>query len=107
MIEIRQGTTETIKITIPKEIPLEDITSVWVYISFHGNIIIDKKGDEIIIDAEKQELRVPLTQRETLRLPAGTKGEIQIRMLDVEGDAYRSDTEEVQISKTNKKGEIT
>lgn len=80
MLIIRQGSTPTITMGIPdhddddKTIDMEHIGNAWVYIwKIKGRPIITKKmsKSEVIKDNENRELKVTLTQEDTLSLPLG------------------------------------
>jgi len=106
MIKIRQGTTTTITVNIPEDIDISTITEAWLYIKF-DELQLDKVLDDMLVDEEENRFLCPLTQEETLALPLGYRGFIQIRMLDENGAAYTSDPlVPVLIEEAYKKGVI-
>lgn len=108
MMKIRQGTTDTINIRIPDSIDLTAITEAWLYIDFGGTLKLDKTLEDMVVEAEAKRIFCPLTQAETLALPAEQTGYIQLRMLDDNGIAYTSDPQvPVFVEKAYKGGVIT
>ena len=67
-MQIIRGTTPTIEITIKNEMDLTAIQEVWVYISQQNKVKVDKKIEDITIDAEHNKISVRLEQDDTLAL---------------------------------------
>ena len=81
-----RGTTPTITMNLPSNVPVNTIDSAIVSIVQSGKEIIGKGLSKMTIDAEKNILAVKLTQEETLSLSAKNKTYVQLKVKTTSGD---------------------
>lgn len=79
-MEIIRGTTPTIIISVQTDIDLSVVSAAWIYISQQNKVRVDKKLNDISIDAEEKTITVTLTQQDTLNLKANIEAFFQIRL---------------------------
>lgn len=99
-----RGTTPTNTITV--DLDLREMT-VFVTYSQAGRVVFEKTNADIEI--EQNEIRVPLTQAETLALSAWDRGQtvfVQIRAIDALGNAVASNIMTTTVNAILKDGEI-
>ena len=77
---MRQGTTPTITMTLPEEIPVDEVTAAVFSIAQTGQEIISKNLSELTVDATSNTLAVTLSQKDTLALDKDIVAEIQIKV---------------------------
>ena len=75
-----RGTTPTITMTLPEEIPVDEVTAAVFSIAQAGQEIISKKLSELTADATSNTLAVTLLQEDTLALDKDVVAEIQIKV---------------------------
>ena len=105
-IRLDQGTTPTITVELGEDILVSDLTDIWFYIYDDcDNIMLDKNIEDMVIDAVNNAVIVPLSQEDTLALSVGD-GKLEMRLLDDEDVAYKSEAIKVDIIGTGKGGVI-
>lgn len=97
-----RGTTPTLEFKLPFDVKLIEKASI--ALSQNRTVAIEKTLDDCT--AEGQLLMIKLTQKETLKLRAGTKTEIQVRVKTYDGDALASNIIEVTTDRILREGEI-
>ena len=75
-----RGTTPTITMTLPEEIPVDEVTAAVFSIAQAGQEIISKNLSELTADATSNTLAVTLLQEDTLALDKDIVAEIQIKV---------------------------
>ena len=105
-MEIIRGTTPTIVITIKNEMDLTLVQEVWVYIPQQKKVKIDKKIDDVTIDAEHNKITVKLSQNDTINLKANQDTLFQIRMLLDDDTAIATIAENISVEEIYKEGVI-
>ena len=105
-MQIIRGTTPTIVITIKNEMDLTTIQEVWVYISQQNKVKIDKKIEDVTIDAEHRKISARLEQEDTLALTANKDALFQIRLLLTDDTALATVASEVEVIEVYKDGII-
>ena len=99
-----RGTTPQIKLTLDTNLNLEEIANMWV--TFKGMAIeITKTQADCIILNEDKEIRVNLTQDDTLKLQQG-KVRVQVRFRMNSGKAYATSIGELQLNGILKEGVV-
>lgn len=78
--EMIRGTTPKLTLTIPNEVPLQDIAEAVLSISQGNEEVITKKLTDMEQDAEENKLIVQLTQDDTLALRHDLMAEIQVKV---------------------------
>ena len=73
------GTTPTMQIELPEDIPVTDIDAAVFSFAQQGTEIITKKLGEMMIDAEANYLIIELSQQETLRFTDNMLIEMQLK----------------------------
>jgi len=71
ILEIKRGTTPTITMNMPEEIPLVEVVDIWVSISQITRTsvpVINKTMNDCTIDYDNKIISVLLSQEDTLRL---------------------------------------
>ncbi len=104
-MNITQGTTPNIVITIKNDMDLTTIKEVWVYISQQNKVKVDKLLPDVTIDAENKTISVRLEQDDTLALKEG-EAFFQIRMLLNDDTALATAATKIGIVKVYKDGKI-
>ena len=104
-MQLIQGTTPTIEITVRTEINLQDVQQIWLYIYQHGQIRVDKIISDVTFDIEHRIIRLRLTQNDTLSLKEG-ECLFQIRLLLDDGTALGTIADTVEVFKAYKDGVI-
>lgn len=90
-----RGTTPTHSFTIPFETNL--IKEVRVIYSQRGNIILEKKTEDCIL--EGKQIVVHLTQEETFSFSHTLPVELQVRVLTIEGTALACTIKQIDVDK--------
>lgn len=85
-MEIIRGSTPTIDCEIPSNIPLEDMTEIWLSIKQGGRLVVDRMLSDNSLQVEGQRIFCKLTQEETLALNTFEQGTCGIRMYDASSD---------------------
>ena len=105
-MQIIRGTTPTIVITIKNEMDLTTIQEVWVYISQQNKVKVDKKIEDVTIDAEHRKISARLEQEDTLALKADQDALFQIRILLTDETALATVASKVAVKQVYKDGVI-
>ena len=101
--EVTRGTTPTLTFSLPIDTAL--LTKVFITLSQGGISIIEKSlSDCTVVDSKT--LTCKLTQKDTLKLRANTKTEVQIRVLTTGKDSLASPRYQIDTEKILKDGEI-
>lgn len=99
-----RGTTPQIVLKLSAEIDFSRVVALWV--TFRClNTEITKMLEEVIIDDEKNEIRVSLTQEETLKLKSSPV-QVQVRFRNDTDQAYASTIARFSINSILKEGVI-
>ena len=99
-----RGTTPQIKLKLDTNLDLSDIVSLWV--TFKGiSFEVTKTLGEALIFNDLKEIRVDLTQEETLKLKQG-KIQVQVRFRLSSGRAYASSIAQLPLNAILKEGVI-
>ncbi len=103
-----RGTTPTLYLELETELDLSGVSEMWVTLK-SPSVEITKyfsKG-EVVLDNEKKEITVALSQEETLKMYTGeVEVQVRFRIGDENGLAYATDTATVDIQKVLKDGVI-
>ena len=105
-MQIIRGTTPTIKINIKSDIDLSKVIQVWVYISQRNVCKVDKKIEDVEIVVADKQIKVRLSQEDTLALRA-EEAMFQIRMLLDDETALATVASKVTVIEVYKGGVIT
>ena len=97
-----RGTTPTLSFALPMETEL--LAEVWITLSPQDRVVLDKKLKDCV--CEGRELRVSLSQEETLKLQHGCNTEIQLRVRTRGGEALASRIFAVDTARILKDGVI-
>ena len=99
-----RGTTPQIKLTLDTTLDLTDIVSL--YVTFKSFAIeITKTLEDVSIDNEKKEIRVALSQEETLKLKRGAV-QVQVRFRMDDDLAYATSIAKLSLDDVLKEGVI-
>ena len=105
-MKIIRGTTPTITINVKTDIDLTKVTEIWVYISQNKRVVVDKKIEDVDIDAASHTIKVTLSQDDTLGLKEGS-AYFQIRLLMTNGTALACVAKSISIIEVYKGGVIS
>lgn len=105
-MQIIRGTTPIITANVKSDINLANVTQAWAYIYQQGEIVVDKTGGQVVIDAQAKTIRISLTQAETLSLRADVGALFQIRLKLSSGAAFASLAANIVIKEVYKGGVI-
>ena len=105
-MKLIRGTTPTITINVKSDIDLNKIVAIWVYISQNKRVAVDKKFEDVIIDANAHTIKVTLSQNDTLGLKEGSAF-FQIRLLMTNGTALACVAKSISIIEVYKGGIIS
>lgn len=105
MRTIRRGTTPTLYIAMPYT--ADKIADGYVTFMQRDVIVLDKRLSDKNVRVEDRRITVKLAQSETLRFSAGSRGEIQLRLLLDDGNAPASSVGEFFVGKVLRDGVIT
>lgn len=105
-MEIIRGTTPTITINVKSDIDLTKVAEIWVYISQYKRVVVDKKIEDVDIDANTHTIKVTLSQNDTLGLKEGG-ALFQIRLLMTDGTALACIAKSISIIEVYKGGVIS
>ena len=99
---MRRGTTPELTFTLPFEI--STIRTIWVTFSQKGKEVFT--ADNSKCEMNGNEVKVNLSQRDTLRLTSDAPLEIQVRVLTDIGTALASNVIRTTVNRILKEGEI-
>jgi hypothetical protein len=105
-MKIIRGTTPTITINVKSDIDLTKVAESWVYIAQNKRVAVDKKIEDVTIDANAHTMKVTLTQDDTLGLKEGS-AYFQIRLLMTNGTALACIAKSISIIEVYKGGVIS
>lgn len=105
MRTLRRGTTPTLYIAMPYT--ADKIVDGYVTFMQRDVIVLDKRLSGKNVRVEDRRITVKLTQSDTLRFSAGSRGEIQLRLLLDDGNAPASSVGEFFVGKVLRDGVIT
>lgn len=105
-MKLIRGTTPTITINVKSDIDLTKVTAIWVYISQNKRVVVDKKFEDVTIDANAHTIKVTLSQNDTLALKEGS-AYFQIRLLMTNGTALACIAKSISIMEIYKGGVIS
>ena len=90
---ITRGTTPLIAFTLPIEITKDQIKEAYLTVAQDKRVIVDKKlsAEELVVDDATATIAGKLTQVDTSLLTANKIAEMQIRFVDVRGEAYATE----------------
>ena len=106
-MKLIRGTTPTIQLNIKSEDDLTMVTQVWIYFTQNKKIKIDKKIEDVTIDAEHNAITLILSQDDTLALKANTDTLFQMRVLLSNDTALANIAMNVTVAEVYKEGVIT
>ena len=95
---MRQGSTPTIYIKIPIEIPISSVEAAVFSIAQFGVELITKTETDMTVDEEKNLFAAELTQEDTLLLRHDTIAEMQLKV-KVEGKVIPTDIVKIPVTK--------
>jgi len=98
-----RGTTPDLEINVG-DIDLSQVTDLWLTLSQHGTVVINKTLEEVTIDGST--VTCTLTQEETLALKAHSSTLIQMRFLTNDGQAMATPIVKVPVDAILKDGVI-
>lgn len=105
-VRLDQGTTPTITVELDEDILVTDLKEIWLYIYDDAYaIMLDKNIEDMILDSENNAVLVPLSQEDTLKFVPGN-ARIELRLLDNNDVAYKSESIKVDIVGAGKDGVI-
>lgn len=102
MLRINRGSTQSITYTLP--FPAERLEKAYVTIVQDEAVVIEKPLEDMQIDGN--EIAVELTQKETLKLNSDSRGTVQFRYRDINGNADRTEPLVFSVGMLLKDGEI-
>lgn len=105
-MELMQGTTPTITVSVKDPIDLTQVTAVWLYISQNNKVKVDKVLSDVSFNIDEKKIIVTLSQLDTLGLKDG-EALFQIRLLLNNGTALATKAAKITIGKVYKDGVIT
>lgn len=107
--DLGRGTTPPIYIDLPAGLVWSDVAELWVTVSQAGIEVTTKTLDDIETEVigTITEHFIKLTQEETLKLNEYIPVDVQARMADHYGNAFKSDVLTVHAGKILKDGVIT
>lgn len=70
MVEILQGTTPSIELTLPSTVDVRDLSALRVDI-YQGSLVKTRTFDDVFIDDETNALYIVLSEEDTLEFSAG------------------------------------
>ena len=105
-MQLIQGTTPTIEISVQNEIDLHQVSEVWIYVAQQKQVKVDKRITDVTFDYEHRKMSVKLSQDDTLGLKKG-EAVFQIRLLLTDGTALATLASEVEVAEVYKDGVIT
>ena len=103
MYTIDRGTNPENTFTLPFELVAPQ--QIWLSYAQDDIVLIDKDKSSIVISGA--ELKVQLTQEDTLKLDHRKPVQVQVRILTADGAAIRSGIKEYSVSKILKDGIIS
>ena len=98
-----RGTTPGLEINVG-DIDLTKVTELWLTLSQHGTVVINKTLEEVDIDGST--VSCTLTQEETLSLKAHSSTLVQMRFLMDDGQAMATPIVKVPVEAILKDGVI-
>lgn len=104
-MEIIQGTTPTLVITVNEDLDFSMITEAWIYIAQQNKVKIDKTYTDVTFNQAAKTLSVLLSQEDTLNVKDG-EAIFQMRLLLSDGTALGVKGKRIDIVKTYKGGII-
>lgn len=105
-MELIQGTTPTIIVSIKEQVDLAQATQVWLYISQQNKVKVDKEISDVSFNVDERKIIARLSQDDTLGLKDG-EAIFQIRVLLNNGTALATKAAKINIEKIYKDGVIT
>lgn len=99
---MHRGTTPTLTFTLPFN--TNDIKKIWVTFSQNNDVIIDLDGERCTYN--EFDVKVKLTQRETLSLRQNAPVEIQLSVLTNDETSLKSHIITTSVNRILKDGEI-
>ena len=96
---MRRGSTPTITMTLPEEIPVSGVTAAILTIAQKGKEIIRKELADFTVDATTNTLELPLSQEDTLALDKDIIAEIQLKVKDEAEHVFPSDIIRVPVDR--------
>lgn len=101
-----RGTTPQIKLKLDADIDFSDVVALWVtFKSCNASVTITKTLEEVTIFDEANEIRVDLTQEETLELKKGPVM-VQVRFRNLSDKAYATSIAKFSLENSLKEGVI-
>ena len=98
-----RGTTPDLEINVG-DIDLSTVTDLWLTLSQHGEVKINKTLEDLTIDGST--VSCTLTQEETLSLKAHSSTLMQMRFLTSDGEAMATPIVKVPVEAILKEGVI-
>lgn len=105
-MQLTQGTTPTITINVKSDVDLSQVAQVWVYIAQQNKVKVDKKIEDVTIDALNKTITLRLEQQDTLDLKEGD-ALFQLRLLLEDTTALATTASKIQVIKVYKDGVIS
>ena len=102
---IIRGTTPTIIFNVKTELDLDNLAEVWITFKSKNNIDKTFTKNDVVIDQEKHEILLSLSQEDTLNFN-GSQMQVQLRLRMYDGSAYASGIMETIIGDVLKEGII-
>lgn len=93
-----RGSTPVIKINLPDKVDLENVSEIWVTIkNFYTKITKKLSEDNVDVDVEGHNVKIGLTQEETLTLSPG-EARVQVRFLTDNGQSFPTNEMIIQVN---------
>ena len=103
MLKLGRGTTPLYTITF-EGISIDDLKDIYITFEQENSLKeLTKHFPDVVVDGTKAKVR--LTQKETLSFKEG-KGKVQIRFINKEDHAYKSDSFEMEVTNALYEGVI-
>lgn len=95
---MRRGTTPTLILEMPAEIPVKDFEEAVLSVEQRNKIVIEKRLSEMTIDEAANTMEVVLTQEETLLLQDSRVADVQVKVKFTDGSVIASEVIRVPVS---------
>ena len=95
---MRRGTTPTLVLEMPSEIPVKDLLELVLSIQQKNKGVIEKRLFDMTADETANALEVVLTQEETLLLQDSRVADVQVKVKFTDGSVIASEVIRVPVS---------
>ena len=95
---MRRGTTPTLILEMPAEIPVKDLDEAVLSVEQRNKEVIEKRLSEMTIDEATNTMEIMLMQEETLLLQDSRIADVQLKVKLADGSVIASDVIRVPVS---------